>query len=76
MESNTAVSEGKFLSDSSATGLAAVLVDEIETLLRGLPSAFCQVLELRLHGYGPTKVARRLAVSRMTVQQALSLLRQ
>ena len=55
---------------------AVVLVDEIETLLRGLPPVFCQVLELRLQGCGPTEVARRLGVSRMTVQRALSLLQQ
>jgi RNA polymerase sigma-70 factor (ECF subfamily) len=55
---------------------AAVFVDQIETLLRGLPPLFCQILDLRLQGCGPTEVARRLDVSRMTVQRALSLLKQ
>jgi RNA polymerase sigma-70 factor (ECF subfamily) len=54
---------------------AAVFVDQVETLLRGLPPLFCQVLELRLQGCGSSEVARRLGVSRMTVHRALSLLK-
>ena len=55
---------------------AATLVDQIEALLRGLPPFFCQVLELRLQGCGSTETARRLKVSRQTVQRALQLLRE
>lgn len=53
---------------------AAMLVDLIETLLQGLPPLFCDVLQLRLEGHGPTEIAARLKVSRMTVHRTLKLL--
>jgi RNA polymerase sigma-70 factor, ECF subfamily len=55
---------------------AAILVDQIETLLQGLPSLHCRVLDLRLQGCGPSEVARRLDVSRQTVFRVLDLLQQ
>jgi DNA-directed RNA polymerase specialized sigma24 family protein len=55
---------------------AAMLVDQIETLLRGLPPMYCRVLDLRLQGFGPTEIATRLDVSRQTVHRALGLLQE
>jgi RNA polymerase sigma-70 factor (ECF subfamily) len=53
-----------------------VLMDQIAALLKGLPSLYCQVLELRLQGYSATEIAPRLGVSRRTVYRALELLGQ
>jgi RNA polymerase sigma-70 factor (ECF subfamily) len=53
---------------------AVVLVDQIETLLCGLPELYCHVLDLRLQGCGPAEVAERLGISRQTVYRALDLL--
>ncbi len=55
---------------------AALLVDEIEILLRGLPPLYSHVLDLRLQGHGPSEIASTLSISRQTVHRALSLLRQ
>jgi RNA polymerase sigma-70 factor, ECF subfamily len=54
----------------------AILIDQIEALLRGLPPLYCHVLDLRLQGHGASEVARRLGVSRQTVHRTLSLLQQ
>ena len=53
---------------------AAMLLDEIERLLRGLPPLYCQVLKLRLQGHSVAEAAGRLGVSRQTVYRALELL--
>lgn len=53
---------------------AAVLMDHIEVLLKGLPSAYCQVLEMRLQGYSAAEIASRLGVARRTVYRELELL--
>ena len=55
---------------------AAVLMDHIEVLLKGLPSRYCQVLELRLQGYSAPDIASRLGVAQRTVYRALELLGQ
>jgi RNA polymerase sigma-70 factor (ECF subfamily) len=55
---------------------AALLVDQIETLLDGLPPLYCHILDLRLQGHGPSEIASTLGISRQTVQRALRLLRQ
>ena len=55
---------------------AATLVDEIETLLRGLPELHCRILDLRLQGHGAAEIAAQLGASRMTVYRALKLLQQ
>jgi RNA polymerase sigma-70 factor (ECF subfamily) len=55
---------------------AAVLVDQIEALLRGLPALYGDLLRLRLEGYSVSDTAERLGVSRRTVHRALRLLRQ
>ena len=54
---------------------AAMLTDEIEALLKGLPSLYCQVLELRLQGHSVAEVAGQLGVARQTIYRALELLR-
>ena len=43
---------------------AALLVDEIETLLRGLPPLYSHVLDLQLQGHGPSEIASTLSISR------------
>lgn len=53
---------------------AVMLMDEIEALLKGLPSLYCQVLEMRLQGHSVAEVAAQLGVSRQTVYRALELL--
>jgi RNA polymerase sigma factor (sigma-70 family) len=55
---------------------AAVLVDEIEGVLHGLPPLYCNLLELRLQGHTVVDAAERLGVSRRTVHRALALLQQ
>jgi RNA polymerase sigma factor (sigma-70 family) len=55
---------------------AAVLVDQIESLLRGLPPLHAQVLEHRLEGRNVTDIASQLGVSRVTVHRVLNLLQQ
>jgi DNA-directed RNA polymerase specialized sigma24 family protein len=55
---------------------AALLVDEIEAVLRGLPELYCRVLELRLEGHTVADVAGELGVSRQTIYRALELLQQ
>jgi RNA polymerase sigma factor (sigma-70 family) len=55
---------------------AAALIDQIEELLRGLPSLYCDLLQLRLEGYSVSATAARLGVSRRTVHRALRLLQQ
>jgi RNA polymerase sigma factor (sigma-70 family) len=53
---------------------ALILVDQIETLLRGLPEQCCHVLDLRLQGCGSREIASQLDVSRQTVHRVLHLL--
>jgi RNA polymerase sigma-70 factor (ECF subfamily) len=55
---------------------AVVLVEQIQVLLRGLPAAYCRVLEMRLEGYSPSEIAGRMGVSRQTVYRVLHLLQQ
>lgn len=55
---------------------AAILVEQIESLLRGLPELYCHVLEMRLQGQEVAKIAIQLRVSRQTVYRALQLLQQ
>ena len=55
---------------------AVILMDHIETLLKGLPTRYCQILELRLQGCSATDIAGRLGVARRTVYRALELLGQ
>jgi RNA polymerase sigma-70 factor (ECF subfamily) len=53
---------------------AVALVDLIETLLRGLPALYGQVLERRLRGETVAGIAPQLGVCRQTVYRALRLL--
>lgn len=53
---------------------AAILVDEIQGVLRGLPELYCQVLQLRLEGHPVAEIADQLNMARRTVYRALKLL--
>jgi len=55
---------------------AVILMDHIEALLKGLPTRYCEILELRLQGYSAPDIASRLGVARRTVYRALELLGQ
>jgi RNA polymerase sigma-70 factor (ECF subfamily) len=55
---------------------AAVLVDQIEAVLRGLPTLYCDLLQLRLEGHSVSDTAARLGVSRRTVHRGLRLLQE
>ncbi len=57
-------------------GGQAAVVAEFEAVLHGLPVMYCRILELRLHGWSGSKIARRLGTSRQTVYRALDLLGQ
>jgi len=53
---------------------AAVLVDEIEKALDGLPEAYCKMLAMRLEGYSPTEISKEMNISRQSVYRALELM--
>ena len=55
---------------------AAALVDQIETILCGLPDAHGEILALALEGYSRTEIAEKMNVSRQTVYRVLTLLRE
>ncbi len=55
---------------------AVLLMDQIEALLRGLPSLHGEILDLRLQGFGASEIAGRTGVSRQTVYRALDLLQE
>jgi RNA polymerase sigma-70 factor (ECF subfamily) len=52
----------------------AAFVDQIETLLLGLPTLYGDILRLRLEGHSISDAAPKLGVSRRTVHRALQLL--
>ncbi len=53
---------------------AAMLVDEIDCLLRGLPDVHGHILSMRLQGQSVAEIAPQLGISRMSVYRALELL--
>lgn len=53
---------------------AAVLVDQIESLLDGLPPLYEQILQQRLQGFAVAEIAADCGVSRQTIYRALNLL--
>lgn len=55
---------------------AAILVDEIESLLRGLPPVCCSILQLRLEGHSVAEIAPRVHLSRQSVYRLLALLQE
>ncbi|HKB36945.1 MAG TPA: sigma-70 family RNA polymerase sigma factor [Gemmataceae bacterium] len=55
---------------------AALLSEEIETVLRGLPERYAEILNLRLEGYSVAEIGTRLSLSRQTVYRALDLLQE
>lgn len=54
---------------------AAVLIDQLEALLDGLPDAHREILFLLMQGYSRTETAQKMKVSRMTVHRVLDVLR-
>lgn len=55
---------------------AAALVDQIETILAGLPDAYAAILALALEGHSRTEIASKMNVSRQTVYRVLTLLKE
>ncbi len=55
---------------------AATVVDQIATILNGLPESYGNILALRLEGYSRTEIAKRLSISRQTVCRAIDLLKE
>ncbi len=55
---------------------AAILVDQVESLLAGLPGLYAELLGLLLDGHSKTDIAEELGVSRQTVHRAVNLLRE
>ena len=55
---------------------AAALVDLIETILKGLPRRYAEILVMHLEGYSAKEIGRQLEVSRQTVGRALATIRQ
>lgn len=55
---------------------AAILMDQIEAVLEGLPTLYCQVLERRLQGHSVAEIASQLKVARRTVDRGLQFLQQ
>lgn len=53
----------------------ASMIDQVDTVLRGLPDLYGSILRKRLEGHSVGEIARELAVSRQTVYRALDLLR-
>ena len=54
----------------------AIVVDQIESLLAGLPDLYAELLGLLLDGHSKTAIAEELGVSRQTVHRAVGLLRE
>jgi RNA polymerase sigma-70 factor (ECF subfamily) len=52
----------------------AVLLDQIEALLDGLPSQYGELLRFRLEGHSVTDVAREMGLSRQSVHRMLNVL--
>ena len=55
---------------------ATTLADELEFVLRGLPPAYVQMVEMRLQGYTAAEIADQMGVSRQTVYRVLRLLQE
>ena len=51
---------------------AAALVDEIESILNGLPDEYSQILTLRLEGRSRSEIAETIGVTRQTVSRVLA----
>ena len=53
---------------------AAILVEQIEAMLAGMPEKYGGILEQRLQGYSVAETAQQLGLSRMTVYRAMDVL--
>ncbi|MCA9113665.1 MAG: sigma-70 family RNA polymerase sigma factor [Planctomycetaceae bacterium] len=54
---------------------AAAFIDQIESLLEGLPEIYSDILTLRLEGYSQEEIAGRLNITQRTVRRALKMMR-
>jgi RNA polymerase sigma-70 factor (ECF subfamily) len=77
-EAPTGNSAGFFESIARAPGPeeAAAFVDQVESLVRGLPDLYGDLVRMRLEGHSVSEIASHLGVSCRTVQRALVLLQQ
>lgn len=66
----------KAATDEPGPEEAIILMDQIESLLRGLPDLYGQILERRLQGHSVAEIAGQLGVSRQNVYRALEVLQQ
>jgi len=55
---------------------AVALVDQIERLLRGFPTEYASVLDMRLEGHDVVAIAAKLSLSRRTIHRMLNLLQE
>lgn len=55
---------------------AVLLVEAVEQLVGGLPSMYCEVLNLRLQGFSGAEIAGQLQLSKRTIYRALELLQE
>jgi RNA polymerase sigma-70 factor (ECF subfamily) len=55
---------------------AAMLLDEVELLLQGLPPLFANVLQQRLQGYRISEISSQLGISRQSIYEVLKQLQQ
>jgi RNA polymerase sigma factor (sigma-70 family) len=53
---------------------AAILVEQMELLLKGLPDTYAEILQLRLNGESRSDIAGILGISRQTVYRSLNLM--
>lgn len=64
----------EYLATEPGPAEATALVDQIESLLAGLPDVYGQILEMRLAGCTVAEIAGEQNVARQTVYRALNLL--
>lgn len=53
---------------------AAIVLDQMSTIVRDLPPPYAEILQLRLEGCEVVEIARRMELSRRTIHRAILLL--